>query len=1040
MIFRRLTFSGIGPFRKTVALNFDEFNADGIFLLDGATGSGKSTIIDAIVFALYGRTANSENTPERLRSTHSSPAEASWVDLVFTVGADTYRVKRSPAYERPKQRGTGTVRVAPHAALWKISEAAAEKEAWDAGEPLCTQSREVGIELKRIIGLSFSQFSQTVILPQGEFEKFLKLSSPERLPLLETLFDSGQYSRFAEMLNEKAKERRNEIAQLHAELKFCVQTGNGQDAFSAGESEILQEEAEKAFVCAIAPTPECDARLLALIAAAVRRKKEESARLTAAKDLYLAAEKEARAKLTEAKILASRQLQAKKYAEEKEALGRQRAAIESISAKLEADSRARPVSEKNTAVGQELEMLMQETQSAADLADALCASGEISAQTPETLRSCIQNESFDAEALTEFSQAQETEYESLTAAAREEKGRIGSYLEAEENLSRLREEDSAVQKELKMLNADLQNILREREELPRQEEDLRMRLKNAVRRSEKLPELNRLTAQTEHAEEQCRLLREAQAEALHLADGVKAAKKRYLDAQERCEKLLASWVGGFTSSLAEKLKPGEPCAVCGSTVHPSPAPKHGEQTDRAAVEEARKETDKYFALYGGKREQLTQLAGRMEELKKNLADQDPERLRVLKEKYSAEKAEAEKEREKIPSLESALSDLEQAAQDLTRRRLQTETQVGAHTAAHNLLKRQIGELREKLDEIRMDGKTVRETLSAAEKKISRLQAMCTGFRQIRQRCKNVNDARQAAREALLESPFKDFAQVNAALLPQGKRQEYAGETEKYYRAAAANEKALAAPEIKEALAAPPAKVAELEEEYAKTEKESVSAAQKAVKSEYETQKAESLAEKISRLSKRWHRETEEAGTLLQLAAIANADPGTNIDTPLGMWVLFRQFEQVVERANEYLQEISNERYELRRTQEEGRTRKKGLGLEIIDHEGSAHGQIRRSVSSLSGGETFYTSLSLALALAETVQEQNGGRQIDTLLIDEGFGTLSDEVREAVMKTLHTLRAHGRVIGIISHVSELKQLIPNRISLEKKADGSSVLRS
>ncbi len=475
-------------------------------------------------------------------------------------------------------------------------------------------------------------------------------------------------------------------------------------------------------------------------------------------------------------------------------------------------------------------------------------------------------------------------------------------------------------------------------------------------------------------------------------------------------------------------------------MHPSPAPKRGEQTDRATVEEARQETDKYFALYGGKREQLTQLAGRMEELKKNLADPDPERLRALKEKYSAEKAEAEKEREKIPSLESALSDLEQAAQDLTRRRLQTETQVGAHTAAHNLLKRQIGELREKLDEIRMDGKTVRETLSAAEKKISRLQAMCTGFRQIRQRCKNVNDARQAAREALLESPFKDFAQVNAALLPQGKRQEYAGETEKYYRAAAANEKALAAPEIKKALAAPPAKVAELEEEYAKTEKESVSAAQKAVKSEYETQKAESLAEKISRLSKRWHRETEDAGTLLQLAAIANADPGTNIDTPLGMWVLFRQFEQVVERANEYLQEISNERYELRRTQEEGRTRKKGLGLEIIDHEGSAHGQIRRSVSSLSGGETFYTSLSLALALAETVQEQNGGRRIDTLLIDEGFGTLSDEVREAVMKTLHTLRAHGRVIGIISHVSELKQLIPNRISLEKKADGSSVLRS
>ncbi|WP_353065046.1 SbcC/MukB-like Walker B domain-containing protein [Arcanobacterium hippocoleae] len=189
----------------------------------------------------------------------------------------------------------------------------------------------------------------------------------------------------------------------------------------------------------------------------------------------------------------------------------------------------------------------------------------------------------------------------------------------------------------------------------------------------------------------------------------------------------------------------------------------------------------------------------------------------------------------------------------------------------------------------------------------------------------------------------------------------------------------------------------------------------------------------------WEQIIAESKAIIHLADLATAHNRQINRVPLDIWVLMRRFEAIVTRANMHLQEISNGRYELIRSEEGGRVKKTGLGLSIIDRDGSQLGDITRSTTSLSGGETFYTSLALALALAEIVQEESGGVRIDTLIIDEGFGTLSAGIRDLVLHTLHDLQKNGRKIGIVSHVPELKQLIANRIAITAEKSGESTIQ-
>lgn len=211
MQFIRLEFAALGPYPGKHVIDFAALSEQGLFLLEGPTGSGKSSIIDAIVFALYGNVAGEGSDKARIRSTYADSNTSTYVDLVFAVSSGTYRIRRSPRWERAKKRGTGTTVTNEKAALWRLSETAVDEERWDDGEPIASRPSDVGKEMAPILGLNREQFVKTVVLPQGQFAQFLQLKSEQRSALLETLFDTTSFRAFADELAAQAKGERAAI-------------------------------------------------------------------------------------------------------------------------------------------------------------------------------------------------------------------------------------------------------------------------------------------------------------------------------------------------------------------------------------------------------------------------------------------------------------------------------------------------------------------------------------------------------------------------------------------------------------------------------------------------------------------------------------------------------------------------------------------------------------------------------------------------------------------------------------------------------------
>ena len=267
MRLRRLAVSGIGPFAGAFSIDFDALTAGGLFLLEGPTGSGKSTIIDAVVWALYGGVAGGkDSTDARMRSTHASPSRESFVDLVFSVEAGTFRVRRTPQWTKAGNKNPTNA----SAKLWRLSESAVEARQFDAGEILEAKPAGTGAEIARLVGLSREQFLQTIVLPQGKFADFLTLDSTKRTALLEQVFDTSAYRRVAELLKERASAAQSKVDSARGEWASSVE-GLATALGLEGEAKAELTEAVNA-----AGDPADAVRTTALAAGAVLRAQEES--------------------------------------------------------------------------------------------------------------------------------------------------------------------------------------------------------------------------------------------------------------------------------------------------------------------------------------------------------------------------------------------------------------------------------------------------------------------------------------------------------------------------------------------------------------------------------------------------------------------------------------------------------------------------------------------------------------------------------------------------------------------------------------------
>ena len=1046
MRLHRLTMTAVGPYAGTETIDFDRFAASGLFLLTGPTGSGKTTIIDAIVFALYGDVADADDSSkDRIRSRLAGPETQTVVELVFSTSAGAYRVRRTPAYRRPKRRGTGTTPERASLKVWRLT-GPDGRSADDA----VLRPDEAGPELARAVGLSRSQFTQTVVLPQGKFARFLRASSDERHLLLRDVFGTRVYDDLQKELADRARGAKRAAESARADVRSAAEAliallsgadGADDDADGADgapdPADRLRLATAAAEVDAVAVEAVLDearagldarlARTEADLAGARERRSRATAALEEAKDLA------ARLARREDLMEAGRRLEdgAARAREDVDRLdAAQRAArvagVEALARRSALGARgALEDLAREVAGDDEGEEARAEMAGALDRLD-LDHLGAAAPQADPTAAPPPAPPLSSTAALLEDLRAR-------AKAARERAAALAPLEELEQGLGARRTElDERRAQETEM--HDL--VVRDEKALaalPQDEDRLRTGLAAARRARSRLPALELAHERAADRLEAHERLAGVVARLETTAGAVEQARTGALEARDRAHRLRRQWIGATAAGLVGELVEGEPCPVCGSPEHPAPAEAGAEAVPRADVEQAEDEARRAEALL----QEAVLDAERLRTERDAAADRAGRgtRAEATREVESAAAAleAARDEAAAEERLDAELAELGRRSAELSERLAGRREALAGLRASSQTLDERLRADAARIEEARGDAGTVAELRaghSARADADERLADLTAGARDA---VLSAIEAAGALADALRAEGFADAGALARAGLDPGARedlarrvQETAVEAERVRRGLA--EGAVAALTGEESA---DVEAAEADGEAAEAAWREAVEARSSLRARRDAVEASCRA--LSRAVSALEAATGDAAALVEVSALASGSGSNRRAIPLASWVLLERFAEVLVFANQRLEHMSGGRYALVRVDDEKQAaRRRGLGLGVVDRLG---GEATRDPRTLSGGETFYVSLALALALADVVTTESGGIAMETLFVDEGFGSLDPEALQDVLAELSRLRAGGRTVGIVSHVEELRRQIPDQIRVGRDDRGS-----
>lgn len=1080
MILHTLEFEAFMAYPKRQEINFDALNSAGVFLLNGPTGAGKTTILDAICYALYGETS-SDRESAKLHSTYAAHSGTKpRVLLDVTLHGKRLRIDRTPAYNKPITRGARKGQMREESAKATLAELApgadpADEKAWT---PISSSVAEVNRTIAERTHLTKEQFLKVVLLPQGQFAQFLKSKPKERKELLKKMFPVEHYEQLFDALLEEAKKAQQEVAQDENTQRGYLERARVEmlalqallDAVESG-SEYVAEVGEEASENLTAESVTAET-LDAWVAGGVERARETSAR-----------EKQEQQRLSDeadrhTRLLAERaQLQAdwREYEQLCERRTRLTERADEYKAQREELAQARaaaPLHAQYAQVQAESQALAAREQEHAACASALEETGRAllaALRDEETAEEVTFPEETTFAALPDLESAeQETQLEALLDTLRVLQKKDAQLTDEEATAAALLKQANALEQDKTRAEKTLSDLTAAAEQLAEElagystadeERTLAAHLVTEAQQKHEAAQqmqqkLDAASAAVAAAEKQSKRTATAEQKA---QEKWQASAQQALAATEEFKNLQVLRLAQASSLLARELKDGEPCAVCGSVEHPAPAQiAEGEQlVERADLDAAKEREDKAHKQ------------ARTHELAKDRAtkahQEASEALAAARTQYETLAAQGECD------VEQTAAQLQQAQTRLA----QAQSRVTARDGVHAKVERVRVELQKAQEALRTtEGAAVEaqtrhrdasarcETTAAdlaparAAVGFAQRVAAVEGYRAAHQRLARavllLNQARERhalaaaqAQRLLDESAFESAELVHAAVRTPERID--------------ALEQAVAAYELeharllesfgREAIVAVAARVAAGEQApddlqgvreqveqlraaahrltLREGERESVLRSLQALRGEYGAFRAKT--------AQRYDR----AQMLANLAAAARGDTlgGYEHQVDLVSYVLGAEFERILHSASLHLDRMSEGRYGMVFSDHRAKGSRSGggLNLEITD---TWTGEPREA-SSLSGGESFLASLSLALGLAEVVQANTGGIELDTLFIDEGFGTLDAETLDMVMGTIESLRDSGRTIGLISHVEEMKNRIPAQIVVEKGQNGSSV---
>ena len=909
----RLTLSAFGPYAAETTLELEKLGKGGLYLVTGDTGAGKTTLFDAITYALYDHSSGGVREGAMLRSQYADPKTPTFVELEFEVNGARYTVRRNPEYPRPKARGEGFTTEKADATL-----------TYADGRPPVTKARDVNAAVLDILGLDYNQFCQIAMIAQGQFTKLLNASTEERSRIFRKLFRTQRYAKLQDRLQEEASRLNQQRLAQNTQL----------DSLLAG----LQ----------VAPDdPDADA-LAALCA-----QTEPATALTLLEEL----------------------------------LQRQQAAQEAAAASL-ADTEARL-----DAIQQQLGAARQAAQLARQLAEQQAA---LDAARLDALTGQV------TQARTAL-----TAYDELDALCREQKQAQDAAQLTGALAAKRRTQLEALDASLAAADTALAVLV----DAPTRQ----LALQNQAAQLEaRCTALDALAQRLADSQKQARQARRAQ-------DAYRAAAARQDEARARRDALDRAFLDAQAGLLAQELTEGAPCPVCGSTHHPARAILPRTAPTQVQVEQARQAAEEA--------DRAAQTASAAAQSALAAADEARRSLRrdaeaLLPELFAAPEGKPPVQltfalmntvlSEETAALQAARTDcmasLRQAGADC-QRKAQLEADRQAHTRQRPALEQQVQEA---------------DRTAAAQS--ARVQAL---EQQVLAKQKALPYPQRAQAQAAL-----DLLEADRTALRAGMEQAEAAlrTAQQNYTAAKAAVDALRSQQAAAQSSAPAQPLETLREAAAE-----LTAARDAARGQEKQLAARLLPNR--RIAEQYRTAAAQHAALEQrvqwvgaLAATAGGTLTSKQKIKLEAYIQMDYLDRILRHANLRLMQMTDAQYELERIGAENQRSQSGLDLGVIDH----YNGTRRSVKTLSGGESFKASLALALGLSDEVQSSAGGIRLDTLFLDEGFGSLDEESLEQAIRVLAGLTEGDRLVGIISHVGALKDRIDRQVVVHKNRTGGSTV--
>lgn len=914
----RLTMSAFGPFAEKVILEMDRLGESGLYLITGDTGAGKTTIFDAITFALYGEPSGEVRDSRMLRSKYALPEAPTEVELVFLNGGKKYTIRRNPEYDRKKSRGDGLTREPANAELWLPD------------GNVISKSKEVTARIEEILGINKAQFTQISMLAQGDFQKLLLASTEERKAIFQKIFHTENYSRLQTDLKTQALSLEAEYRRLSENRKQCIRD------ISVPENDELAADLEQAKADRL-PFDSVWELLEKLI-----EKDEVSEKMISEEKTQLEKEKseiDERLGKAEAyrKIEASLKNNTEKLASEEQARIQALATLAEEEAKQsESESISERIGELNTLLP-EYEVLALNRETADDL-----LSGTETARSEYSLRKS------DNDSLASELEKMKTERLTLEKADAEK-----------ESLSfRI----TGLEQEMKSLS------------------ELRLDLDEYV-------------------------LRVSRKEVLQ--EELRACISEAREKREQYDGMHQAYLDDMAGILSSSLKEGIACPVCGSVLHPCPAHKKEKAPTKTELDRAEKAMTAAQHKCEETQTETERAKTRAEEKEKQLRDASLELLNCTDmEKLASELAKKENEnREQFQTLQLKREENESKL----KRKAELEETIPQRENDHRKETESLQQLEKKItsDDIRLKG--LLEQIIEQKKKLpleSREEAE-TEISQLQTRKKEIDDAIAVARKNLndIKEKISGFqTAIEEAQNVLKNRKETNTETD--------TERGLV---IRDRLMF-------------------LNASEKKTASRLDANRG--ILTKLSDQSKQIKQLDSKLSCVKTLSDTANGNLSGKEKIMLETYIQMTYFDRIIARANTRFLKMSNGQYELkRRAEAENNRSQSGLDLDVIDH----YNGTERNVKTLSGGETFKASLSLALGLSDEIQSSAGGIRLDSMFVDEGFGSLDEESLDQAINVLSSLSAGNRQVGIISHVTELKEKIDRQIVVTKRKSGGSTVR-